>query len=148
MKIIEVEPLLVDRYLFLKIHTDAGITGKEAEDSLSINMDMTYTLVQQQTAAYQPWAATEQARIGALGAQNVAQIQSEADLTKLATVLAAAQQFFGGNNSRIPPVSYRTNYGGGFTLAVGGETYVGVNPKTLIRVVEYAKQAGKYPIRL
>jgi uroporphyrinogen-III decarboxylase len=38
--------------------------------------------------------------------------------------------------------------GGGFTLAVGGETYVGVNPDTLIQVVEYAKDVGKYPIAL
>ena len=36
--------------------------------------------------------------------------------------------------------------GGGFTLAIGGETYVGVNPDTLIQSVAYAKQAGKYPI--
>ena len=34
--------------------------------------------------------------------------------------------------------------GGGFTLAVGGETYVGVNPDTLVRAVAYAKEAGKY----
>ena len=36
--------------------------------------------------------------------------------------------------------------GGGYILAVGGETYAGVNPDTLIRVVEYAKQIGRYPI--
>lgn len=34
--------------------------------------------------------------------------------------------------------------GGGFTLAVGGETYVGVNPDTLVRAVEYAKEVGRY----
>jgi uroporphyrinogen-III decarboxylase len=34
--------------------------------------------------------------------------------------------------------------GGGFTLAVGGETYVGVNPDTLVRAVAYAKEAGRY----
>jgi uroporphyrinogen-III decarboxylase len=34
--------------------------------------------------------------------------------------------------------------GGGFMLAVGGETYAGVNPDTLCRAVEYAKQAGRY----
>jgi len=38
--------------------------------------------------------------------------------------------------------------GGGFGLAVGGETYPGVRPDTLIRAVRYAKQAGQYPIRL
>jgi uroporphyrinogen-III decarboxylase len=38
--------------------------------------------------------------------------------------------------------------GGGYGLAIGGETYPGVRPDTLIRVVEYAKQAGRYPIRL
>ena len=38
--------------------------------------------------------------------------------------------------------------GGGFILAVGGETYVGVNPDTLIQAVEYAKEAGLYPIAL
>jgi len=36
--------------------------------------------------------------------------------------------------------------GGGFILAVGGETYAGVNPQTLIRSVEYAKEIGRYPI--
>lgn len=38
--------------------------------------------------------------------------------------------------------------GGGFTLAVGGETYVGVNPDTLIQAVAYAKEAGRYPISI
>ncbi len=38
--------------------------------------------------------------------------------------------------------------GGGFGLAVGGETYPGVRPDTLICAVEYAKQAGMYPIRI
>lgn len=36
--------------------------------------------------------------------------------------------------------------GGGFTLAIGGETYVGVNPDTLCKAVAYAKEAGRYPI--
>jgi uroporphyrinogen-III decarboxylase len=36
--------------------------------------------------------------------------------------------------------------GGGYILAIGGETYAGVNPETLIRTVEYAKQIGRYPI--
>ena len=36
--------------------------------------------------------------------------------------------------------------GGGFALAVGGETYAGVNPDTLVKVVAYAKEAGRYPI--
>ena len=34
--------------------------------------------------------------------------------------------------------------GGGFTLAVGGETYVGVNPDTLIQVVKYGKGSVKH----
>jgi uroporphyrinogen-III decarboxylase len=38
--------------------------------------------------------------------------------------------------------------GGGFGLAIGGETYPGVRPDTLIRAVRYAKKAGRYPIRL
>ncbi len=38
--------------------------------------------------------------------------------------------------------------GGGYALAVGGETYWGVRPDTLIETVRYAKQAGRYPIRL
>jgi uroporphyrinogen-III decarboxylase len=38
--------------------------------------------------------------------------------------------------------------GGGYILAVGGETYVGVNPDTLVRAVEYAKEIGRYPIRI
>lgn len=36
--------------------------------------------------------------------------------------------------------------GGGFALAVGGETYIGVNPDTLVKAVEYAKEIGRYPI--
>ena len=36
--------------------------------------------------------------------------------------------------------------GGGYALAIGGETYVGVNPDTLVQAVEYAKQIGRYPI--
>ena len=34
--------------------------------------------------------------------------------------------------------------GGGYALAVGGETYAGVNPETLCQVVAYARQAGRY----
>jgi uroporphyrinogen-III decarboxylase len=37
--------------------------------------------------------------------------------------------------------------GGGYGLAIGGETYPGVRPGTLIEVVDYARQAGRYPIR-
>jgi uroporphyrinogen-III decarboxylase len=37
--------------------------------------------------------------------------------------------------------------GGGFGLAIGGETYPGVRPDTLVRAVGYAKKAGRYPIR-
>lgn len=36
--------------------------------------------------------------------------------------------------------------GGGYALAVGGETYAGVNPDTLCQVVAYAKEAGRYPV--
>ena len=36
--------------------------------------------------------------------------------------------------------------GGGYALAVGGETYAGVRPDTLVEVVAYAKKAGIYPI--
>ncbi|MCC7262792.1 MAG: hypothetical protein IT369_09755 [Candidatus Latescibacteria bacterium] len=35
--------------------------------------------------------------------------------------------------------------GGGYALAVGGETYTGVNPQTLCQVVSYAREAGRYP---
>ena len=38
--------------------------------------------------------------------------------------------------------------GGGYALAIGGETYHGVNPDTLIQVVSYAKEIGKYPISI
>ncbi|MCK5329575.1 MAG: hypothetical protein KAR36_13320, partial [Candidatus Latescibacteria bacterium] len=38
--------------------------------------------------------------------------------------------------------------GGGYALAIGGETYPGVNPDTLIQVVAYAKEIGTYPIRI
>ncbi len=36
--------------------------------------------------------------------------------------------------------------GGGFILAIGGETYYGVPPDYLIRAVNYAKEIGRYPI--
>jgi uroporphyrinogen-III decarboxylase len=38
--------------------------------------------------------------------------------------------------------------GGGYILAVGGETYVGVNPDTLVRAVAYAKDIGRYPVEI
>jgi len=38
--------------------------------------------------------------------------------------------------------------GGGYAFAVGGETYPGVNVDTLIKVVEYAKKIGRYPISI
>lgn len=38
--------------------------------------------------------------------------------------------------------------GGGYALAIGGETYPGVNPNTLIQTVAYAKKVGQYPIRI
>ncbi|HIE50383.1 MAG TPA: hypothetical protein EYP85_01370 [Armatimonadetes bacterium] len=38
--------------------------------------------------------------------------------------------------------------GGGYALAIGGETYPGVRPDTLIQVVTYAKEVGRYPIQL
>ncbi|NOZ22659.1 MAG: hypothetical protein GXP25_16400 [Planctomycetes bacterium] len=38
--------------------------------------------------------------------------------------------------------------GGGYALAIGGETYPGVNPDTLVRSVAYAKEIGTYPIQL
>jgi len=37
--------------------------------------------------------------------------------------------------------------GGGYIFAIGGETYPGVNPDTLIKVVAYAKERGRYPIQ-
>jgi uroporphyrinogen-III decarboxylase len=37
--------------------------------------------------------------------------------------------------------------GGGFGLAIGGETYPGVRPDTLVHAVRYAKTAGRYPIQ-
>ncbi len=36
--------------------------------------------------------------------------------------------------------------GGGFALAVGGETYAGVNPDTLCQLVSYVKRVGRYPV--
>ncbi len=36
--------------------------------------------------------------------------------------------------------------GGGYVLAVGGETYAGVPPQTLIDLVRYAKERGRYPL--
>jgi uroporphyrinogen-III decarboxylase len=36
--------------------------------------------------------------------------------------------------------------GGGYEFAIGGETYVGIEPETLIEFVAYAKRIGRYPI--
>ena len=38
--------------------------------------------------------------------------------------------------------------GGGYIFAIGGETYAGVKPETLIRTVAYAKEIGRYPIAI
>jgi uroporphyrinogen-III decarboxylase len=37
--------------------------------------------------------------------------------------------------------------GGGYEFAIGGETYVGITPETLIDLVNYVKKIGKYPIQ-
>jgi uroporphyrinogen-III decarboxylase len=36
--------------------------------------------------------------------------------------------------------------GGGYLFAIGGEAYVGVPPQTMIDMVAYAKEVGRYPI--
>jgi uroporphyrinogen-III decarboxylase len=36
--------------------------------------------------------------------------------------------------------------GGGYVFAIGGETYAGVDPDTLIQGFDYAHEVGKYPI--
>ncbi|MGQ9730485.1 MAG: uroporphyrinogen decarboxylase family protein [Candidatus Zipacnadales bacterium] len=36
--------------------------------------------------------------------------------------------------------------GGGYVFAIGGETYAGVNPDTLIQAFAYAHEVGRYPI--
>ena len=36
--------------------------------------------------------------------------------------------------------------GGGYLFAIGGEAYVGVAPETMIDMVAYAKEIGRYPI--
>jgi uroporphyrinogen-III decarboxylase len=38
--------------------------------------------------------------------------------------------------------------GGGYEFAIGGETYVGVPPQTLIDLVAYVRNAGTYPVRI
>ena len=38
--------------------------------------------------------------------------------------------------------------GGGYVFAIGGEAYVGVPPETMIEMVKYAKEVGKYPISI
>ncbi len=38
--------------------------------------------------------------------------------------------------------------GGGYLFAIGGEAYVGVSPETLIDMVAYAKEIGRYPITI
>jgi uroporphyrinogen-III decarboxylase len=37
---------------------------------------------------------------------------------------------------------------GGYVFAIGGETYPGVAPETLIELVKYVKVVGKYPVNL
>lgn len=37
--------------------------------------------------------------------------------------------------------------GGGYEFAIGGETYPGVSPETLITLVRYVNEVGKYPIK-
>jgi len=37
--------------------------------------------------------------------------------------------------------------GGGYEFAIGGETYVGIGPETLVDLVNYVKEVGKYPIQ-
>ncbi len=37
---------------------------------------------------------------------------------------------------------------GGYIFAIGGEAYVGVPPQTMIDLVAYARQAGRYPINV
>jgi len=36
--------------------------------------------------------------------------------------------------------------GGGYIFAIGGETYVKVNPRALIQAVQYVKEIGRYPV--
>jgi len=38
--------------------------------------------------------------------------------------------------------------GGGFQLAIGGETYVGVSPRGLVELVKLVAERGKYPIEI
>ncbi len=38
--------------------------------------------------------------------------------------------------------------GGGYEFAIGGETYPGVSPETLIKLVKYVKEIGRYPIKV
>ena len=38
--------------------------------------------------------------------------------------------------------------GGGYEFAIGGETYPGVSPETLIELVKYVREVGKYPINI
>lgn len=82
------------------------------------------------------------------------------DIAKAKPVFAGKTFFSGGLNCRdlyydfatAKPVVDRAIRigapGGGYALAVGGETYAGVNPDTIVQVVDYACEAGKYPIKL
>jgi len=38
--------------------------------------------------------------------------------------------------------------GGGYIFGVGGEAYVGINPDTLVRVVDFVTTIGRYPLRV
>jgi len=65
------------------------------------------------TAHYDPWAATQAARMGALSNQNVAQIEQEGSLAKMLGILAAAKQLGQPMTPSMPSIG--TNYGAGIT---------------------------------
>jgi len=59
------------------------------------------------------------------------------------------KEFYGDLESAKPAIDRLIEVaapGGGFYFSIGGETYVGANPQTLIEAVAYVKEKGRYPI--
>lgn len=61
------------------------------------------------------------------------------------------KDLYGGFEEARPKVERAIRIGapgGGYIFGIGGETYVGTPPDVLCRVVEYAKEIGRYPIEI
>lgn len=72
---------------------------------------------QVQTAAYQPWAYAQAARMNALAQQNMAQIEAERSRSNLRDLLGAVMPAFygGGGGGQAAAPGFTTSYGAGFS---------------------------------